>query len=65
MYAEKENNSLASKSANAENIATTNVQTSVELAQCSAMEDQSSSDESDSELDRLRIFQFRQFRGFH
>ena len=41
----------ASKNTNAKNIATSHVQTFGELAQCSAMEENSSSDESHSELD--------------
>ena len=52
VYMQKKRTTVfASKNNHAENIGTTNVQTSGELVQCSAMEENTSSDESDSELD--------------
>ena len=42
---------FASKNTSAENIATTDVQASGKMAQCSAMEENSGSDKSDSEFD--------------
>ena len=42
---------FTSKNTSTKNVVTINVQTSGELAQCSAMEENSSSDKSNSELD--------------
>jgi len=60
VYMQKRRAKFLTSKKTVKNIATTNVQISGELAHCSTMEENSSDVERDSELDKFRIFQFRQ-----